>query len=424
MPKFSFVVTHLSSDTNARVSEFTLHDKIELPIFMPVATYGAMRTVPVDDLKHDDLLHGGIILSNTYHLRNLNKNIKMFMNYNQSMLTDSGGFQIQSLPCEITDDGVEFTLENKIFSSKIFRPEDSMAIQHKLCSDIIMQLDDVVNPLEDKNRHKIAVDRSIKWLDRAIDELIKLNSIKNNTELTNVETDSCKKIKNSLIFNNQTLFPIIQGGLNEDLRKKSVNEILMREPAGLAIGGMCGGEDKISFANIISYTVKYLQMKCYRGPIYVMGVGYPDDIVICCGLGTDMSDCVYPTRMGRNLKIFRDGADVDLRRMNEIKKQINDITKINKLIDTKLTEITKCDCELCSYNVYYIHINKNIPNVVTLASKHNMKYMRDLCARIRENIKKDRYKTFIEEYFRKKYGEGIPEWIKTVCNKEFNIEFK
>ncbi|OQS54159.1 Tgt [Ecytonucleospora hepatopenaei] len=480
--KFTFKLINKCKHTNAKVFQYTLSNNVMLPIFMPVATYGAMRSIPVDEL---DDCHSGIILSNTYHCRNMKKNVKNFMGFKKSLLTDSGGFQIQSLPCTITDEGIEFKLESKlirkeenkvknehtnkeenknkkIFEQKVFTPEDSMDAQFTLGADIIMQLDDVVNPIENKQRHAEGVKRSIEWLDRAV---LKLR------EISGISSDANKKIKkenleSNFIFNEQILFPIIQGGLNLDLREKSIYEIIKRSLKnhkfidlvqdkeefykqenqiikkeeiflnGVAIGGMCGGENKNEFAKVVHFCTTKLSEFGYEGPIYVMGVGYPDDIVVCSALGTSMSDCVYPTRMGRTGKYFWDGEDIEITRINKVRNLLEKEIKVKSLLEkeikdenllfTKVKTLTKCDCAMCEYSFYYLHIHRDTPNLCNLASKHNLLYMKRLGERIRESIINNRFEQFIKEYFIKKYKrpEEIPKWILSTFEEYFKIFFR
>lgn len=369
--------------TNARVSEFQLaKNTLHLPIFMPVATYGAMRGIKASSMPEE------MILSNTYHLRNLGKNIKNFMGWKKSMLTDSGGFQIQSLPnVEVTDEGV-------IFDSKLFTPEDSMDIQMTLGADIMMQLDDVVNPMEERSKHEKAIERSIEWLDRAIRHI---NSKNTTANCDSVDEDNFKKSKTVPLIKateSQVIFPIIQGGLLDDLRKKSIEGILERKPIGLAIGGLSGGEDKNDFCRTVLYCCKELPENM---PRYLMGVGYPEDVVVCCALGTDMSDCVYPTRTARFGRAFRDSGDILIDN-----RVIGDLDPIDK----------ECGCNTCQkYTKSFLATIKATPNFCMLMSVHNMYYMRNLTRRIRESILEDRYPEFIKEFMNKRYSEKIPEWI-------------
>ena len=488
-----FKIIKKCKTTNARVSEFTLKkNTLHLPIFMPVATYGAMRGVKPSSMEEE------MILSNTYHLRNLNRNIKDFMGWNKNMLTDSGGFQIQSLPnVEVTDEGV-------LFDNKLFTPEDSMDIQMGLGADIMMQLDDVVNPKEERELHEKAIERSIEWLDRAIVHINSKNRNKqdnddndkdykqdndnndkdykqdrnkqdnddndkyykqdndNNDKDYKQDTDNndkdykqdndnndkdyktIKNIKNSnvntvdfdntfitssntIVYNttsinqissfkkskvipritptdSQVLFPIIQGGLLDDLRKKSIDQILQRNPIGLAIGGLSGGEDKTDFCSTVLFCCNNLKVDI---PRYLMGVGYPEDIVVCCALGTDMSDCVYPTRTARFGRAFRDSGDLMID-----SKVISDLNPIDQ----------DCRCSTClKFSRSYLSLLKGTPNFCMLMSVHNMFYMRNLTARIRNAILEDKFPLFIKEFMQKRYKENIPGWI-TKALKKVNVD--
>lgn len=382
-----FKILKKCKTTNARISTYELDkNTLHLPVFMPVATYGAMRGVKPETLPEE------IILSNTYHLRNLKRNVKKFMGWNKSMLTDSGGFQIQSLPNVVVKD------EGVVFGDKLFTPEESMDIQMGLGADIMMQLDDVVNPMEPRELHEKAISRSIEWLDRAI---IHINSA--NSE----EEDKSKRCKDTKIkcHNGQLIFPIIQGGLLEDLRQKSIDEILKRGPKGIAIGGLSGGEDKNDFCRTVLFCCRTLPENM---PRYVMGVGYPEDIVVCCALGTDMSDCVYPTRTARFGKAFRDEGDI--------------------IVDNRLISDSKkledgCECFTCKkYTRAYLATIKGTPNFCMLMSAHNLHYMRNLTKRIRESIENDRFKDFIIEYMCKRYKDSIPEWIIKAL-EQVNVHF-
>jgi queuine/archaeosine tRNA-ribosyltransferase len=408
-----FKIIKKCSTTNGRVSEFTLkNNTLHLPIFMPVGTYGAMRGIKANSMDEE------IILSNTYHLRKLGKNIKDFMGWKKSMLTDSGGFQIQSLPnVQVLDEGV-------LFDNIIFTPEKSMDIQLSLGADIMMQLDDVVNPKENRVLHEKAIVRSIDWLDRAITHINLKNSEKDNdvnegsndgSDLSNVneceeknesnsandtfEVNSHNKKKAKLIpqikpANGQVLFPIIQGGLLNDLRKRSIDEILLRKPIGLAIGGLSGGEDKNDFCSTVLFCCKYLPPEI---PRYLMGVGYPEDVVVCCALGTDMSDCVYPTRTARFGRAFRDIGDLLLD-----SKVSLDLQPIDEF----------CDCTTCKkYSRSYLNSIKNTPNFCMLMSVHNMFYMRNLTDRIRQSILQDKFPEFITKFMTDRFKTNAPDWI-------------
>ncbi|KAG5860020.1 queuine tRNA-ribosyltransferase [Encephalitozoon hellem] len=380
-----FKVIKRCSTTNARVSKFELNDVcLELPIFMPVGTYGAMKGICVPSLQES------MILANTYHLRALGKSIKKFMKYDRGMLTDSGGFQIGSLPdVVVTEEGVRF-------GTTLFTPEDSMDIQTKLGADIIMQLDDVVNPCEEREKIEVAMRRSIRWMDRCINAINGCGTdgcnkkVKKETDVPQIKLDE---------KSTQILFPIIQGGLDEDLRAESIAEILKRSPKGLAIGGLSGGEEKSEFARTVYFCIQNLPEDI---PRYLMGVGYPEDIVVCAALGSDMSDCVYPTRTARFGKALSDTGDVCF-----TPKLKNDKRKIDE----------DCSCYVCSkYSRAFIFSIKGTTNFCMLLSIHNLHYMRGLTRRIRESIMEDKYPEFIKTFMRRRFRE-IPEWIRTALGK-------
>lgn len=394
-----FKIIKKCKTTNARVSEFTLDkNTLHLPIFMPVATYGAMRGIKAVSMPEE------MILSNTYHLRNLGRNIKDFMGWNKSMLTDSGGFQIQSLPnVKVVDEGV-------IFDNKLFTPEDSMKIQMTLGADIMMQLDDVVNPMEPRDLHERAITRSIEWLDRAIIYINETRgtSVSHSKQKDDSEDNSdieaspkkAKTIPQIIPSNGQVIFPIIQGGLLDDLRIQSIKEILLRKPIGLAIGGLSGGEDKNDFCNTVLFCCKNLPDEL---PRYLMGVGYPEDVVVCCALGTDMSDCVYPTRTARFGRAFRDEGD---------------LTVDNKLIEDLNPIDQNCKCDTCArYSRSYLASIKGSPNFCMLMTIHNMFYMRNLTRRVRESILNETFPEFLKSFMTSRYKENIPKWIRDALEK-------
>lgn len=346
------------------------------------------------------------------------------------MLTDSGGFQIQSLPdVKVVDEGV-------IFNGKMFTPKDSMDIQMCLGADIMMQLDDVVNPMMPRELHERAIIRSIEWLDRAIIHINQANqrdekdvhSLTNQdsesdandtqprrkafkankdapTSINEAEEDAVdvvqadkpkEEIPQIKCHNGQVIFPIIQGGLDDDLRIASIKAILQRKPVGLAIGGLSGGEDKNEFCRTVFCCCQNLPEGM---PRYLMGVGYPEDVVVCCALGTDMSDCVYPTRTARFGRAFDDEGDI----------LIN-----NSLIYDESALNPSCKCETCvKYTRAYLATIKGTPMFCMLMSLHNLHYMRSLTQRIRESIERDAFPAFIRDFMIKRYKSEIPEWIVT-----------
>nr|KAJ3421385.1 Queuine tRNA-ribosyltransferase catalytic subunit 1 [Polyrhizophydium stewartii] len=240
------------SYTKGRVAHMRLpHHTAHTPVFMPVGTSGCMKGLTTHQLEELDC---HIILGNTYHLALqpgkdlLNKvgGLHRFMNWNRGMLTDSGGFQMVSLLqlSEITEDGVNFVSPFDGVTSTLLTPEHSIEIQNAIGADIMMQLDDVVSSLVTGPRVEEAMWRSIRWLDRCFAAHAKPKT--------------------------QSLFPIIQGGLDERLRRICIAEMVKRNANGYAIGGLSGGESKDVFWRIVSLCTDLLPE---NKPRYCMGVG-------------------------------------------------------------------------------------------------------------------------------------------------------
>jgi queuine tRNA-ribosyltransferase len=248
---------------------------------MPVGTKGTIKGVTVEELTSDPSLDNAIILANTYHmalqpgtetLKELD-GLHSFMGWKRNILTDSGGFQMVSLLklAEITEEGVTFESPFTKGERMLLRPEDSISHQNDIGSDIIMALDDVVSSVtDDRKRFQIATYRTLRWLDRCF------------AAHANPAT--------------QTLFPIVQGGLDVSvggLREQCLAGFRNRDDGicGYAIGGLAGGETKGEFWRVVDQCCRALPD---TKPRYLMGVGYPLDLVVCTALGVDMYDCTYP----------------------------------------------------------------------------------------------------------------------------------
>ncbi|OMJ28527.1 Queuine tRNA-ribosyltransferase [Smittium culicis] len=278
-PALKFSIFGRCSTTKARASLMQLpHYTAQTPMFMPVGTMGTMKGLTTEQLEDLDC---HVILGNTYHLGSkpgqdiMEKagGLHKFMAWPRGLLTDSGGFQMVSLLklAKITEEGVEF--ENPYDGKKmLLTPEQSIDFQNTIGADIIMQLDDVVSSLVSGPRVEEAMHRSVRWLDRCI-----------------------KAHKNP---STQNLFPIVQGGLDKELRIQSAKELSKRESPGYAIGGLSGGEAKDLFWRMVSISTDVLPE---AKPRYCMGVGYAEDLVVCSALGVDMYDCVFPTRTAMQL---------------------------------------------------------------------------------------------------------------------------
>ncbi|XP_063966531.1 queuine tRNA-ribosyltransferase catalytic subunit 1-like [Lytechinus pictus] len=364
--------------TKARVCKMRLpHQVVDTPVFMPVGTQGTMKGVTCEQLKE---LNCQLILGNTYHLGmrpgpdtlDKAKGLHHFMDWDRALLTDSGGFQMVSLLklAEITEQGVKF---ESPYNQKemLLTPERSIEIQNSIGADIIMQLDDVVHSLTTGPRVEEAMHRSIRWLDRCI--------------------------KAHGRPHDQNLFAIIQGGLDRDLRIQCVKEMVKRDTPGYAIGGLSGGEAKDKFWRMVSLSTDHLPK---NKPRYCMGVGYAVDLVVCCALGVDMYDCVFPTRTARfGCALLMDGQ---LQLKN--KQFANDFQPIDK----------DCKCFTCQRHTRaYIHSIWSYSTVACqLLSIHNIAFQMRLMKNIRESIMEGRFPEFIRSYFKTVYPDkNYPTWV-------------
>tara|TARA_B100000427_G_scaffold327065_1_gene337011 strand:- start:45 stop:1178 length:1134 start_codon:yes stop_codon:yes gene_type:complete len=353
-----FTILKNDENTSARVGELeTDHGIIDTPIFMPVGTVGVVKTMAPDELE---VLESQIILGNTYHLYLrpgidiINKigGLHKFNTWKKPILTDSGGFQVFSLARlnNITDNGVEF--QSHLDGSRhLFTPEFSMEIQRHLGADIIMAFDEC--PPGDSEQGKIlkAVERTTKWMIRCSDWL------KENPELYNYE---------------QTIFPIVQGAVNHELRKKSIEELIPFSTCGMAIGGLAVGEEKNAMIDTVDYCNTILPKD---QPRYLMGVGKPSDLIHAVRSGVDMFDCVIPTRNGRNGHIFTSNGVINIK--NE--KYKNDFSPIDVNSSHEWGKIFSK-----SYVRHLFNINEILG--LRIASTLNLGYYLNLMKRIRLEI--------------------------------------
>ena len=291
-----FTIQTTDSNTSARTGILeTDHGNIETPIFMPVGTVGAVKTMAPHELEG---VGSQIILGNTYHLY-LRPGIDViheagglhkFNSWDKPILTDSGGFQVFSLARlnKITDEGVNF--QSHLDGSRhLFTPEFSMEIQRYLGADIIMAFDECPPGDSAFETVKSAVERTTRWMKRCKDWLSQ------NPEYYEY---------------NQTLFPIIQGSVNHELRQRSTEELIPFSTCGMAIGGLAVGEEK----NAMMDTVEYCDTVLPKDqPRYLMGVGKPADLIQAVRRGVDMFDCVMPTRNGRNGHIFTSKGVINIK---------------------------------------------------------------------------------------------------------------
>ena len=291
----NFSITTQDKKTSARTGVIkTEHGDIQTPVFMPVGTIGAVKTFSPHELEG---LGADIILGNTYHLYlrpgteviNHAGGLHKFSNWTRPILTDSGGFQVFSLANlnKINDDGVEFQ-SHLDGSYHTITPEISMQIQRALGSDIIMAFDHCPPGKSELDEVIKAVKRTNEWFIRC------KNYLKDNPRLYE---------------HSQTLFPIIQGGINHKMREMSIEGLVPQADFGIAIGGLAVGEEKNAMFDTIEFCDSLLPKD---RPRYLMGVGRPTDIVKAIRRGVDMFDCVMPTRNGRNGQIFTSNGAINI----------------------------------------------------------------------------------------------------------------
>ncbi len=292
-----FELLHTDNSSNARAGLITTdHGEIETPIFMPVGTVGSVKAVQMYELKED--IKAQIILGNTYHLYlrpglDILKQaggLHKFNSWNKPMLTDSGGFQVFSLTDirKLTEQGAEF--RSHIDGSKhFFTPEKVMDIQRIIGADIIMAFDECTPGDADYEYAKKSLELTERWLDRCISRF--------------GETESPYGF-------NQSLFPIVQGCVYPDLRKRAAENVAAKEADGNAIGGLAVGEPKEQMFEMIEVVNEILPK---NKPRYLMGVGTPADLLDSIERGVDMFDCIMPTRNGRNGQIFTKNGIMNMR---------------------------------------------------------------------------------------------------------------
>lgn len=313
----TFTITAADVHSRARAGRLvTDHGIIETPVFMPIGTAGAVKAVHFHELE--DVLGTKIMLANTYHLYirpgadviQRAGGLHAFCGWHQSLLSDSGGYQVFSLAGmrKVTEQGVVF--HSHVDGARhLFTPEKVVDIQRMLGCDIMMAFDEVVGYPATQKQAKAAMERTHRWLDRC---LIRFQ-----------ETDAC-------YGHQQVLFPIVQGSTYADLRRQSAEIIAEKGCPGNAIGGLSVGEPA---EMMYEQTELVCNILPHDKPRYLMGVGMPDNLLNCIALGVDMFDCVIPTRNGRNGMLFTPQGIINIRN----KKWQYDFSPLDETLDHPLS---------------------------------------------------------------------------------------
>ena len=353
----------------------TPHGEIETPVFMPVGTLASVKGVPQDILED---LGVQILLGNTYHLylrpgvetvRKLG-GLHRFMAWPRAILTDSGGFQVFSLNelRKVTEDGVTFR-SHLDGSSHFFSPESAMAAQIGLGADIIMAFDECTEYPAGKERTRASMELTLRWAERSkkyFDE-----------HKGEVPWDSVPSRPS------QSLFGIVQGGMDPALRKESAERTIKIGFPGYAIGGLSVGEPRNITREIVEATLAHLPAD---KPRYLMGVGTPEEIAAYSNLGIDMMDCVLPTRAARHGLLFTSEGKVSIKQARYAQDEGS--------LDPA------CKCRVCSrYSRAYLrHLyaaNEVLAQV--LNTIHNLSFYLDTMRAVRHSILLGREARFLSE---------------------------
>ncbi|MDR0430080.1 MAG: tRNA guanosine(34) transglycosylase Tgt [Tannerellaceae bacterium] len=369
----TFELQHNDIHSNARAGMIiTGHGRIETPIFMPVGTQGTVKAVHMTELKND--INAPIILGNTYHLY-LRPGIELlekvgglhkFNSWDRAILTDSGGFQVFSLSenRKLSREGAEF--RSHIDGSKhFFTPENVMDIQRSIGADIIMAFDECCPGDADYAYAKKSLELTEHWLGRCIERF-------SNTE--------------PKYGYEQSLFPIVQGCVYTDLRKRAAENIAGKNADGNAIGGLAVGEPTEKMYEMIEVVNDILPKD---KPRYLMGVGTPVNLLEAIGRGVDMFDCIMPTRNGRNGQLFTQYGTINMRN----RKWKDDFSPIDpegySYVDTL-------------YSKAYLHHLIKVEEILGLqiASIHNLAFYLWLVKEARKHIIADDFTTWKSEMIR------------------------
>ncbi|WP_297575412.1 tRNA guanosine(34) transglycosylase Tgt [uncultured Campylobacter sp.] len=362
-------------DGNARACTIqTAHSTIKTPVFMPVGTVGAIKSLDAIDLN--GILSPKIILANSYHmyLRPGSKIVKKcgglhgFTGFDKSFLTDSGGFQAFSLNkmAKPDDGGIKF--QSHIDGSRhYFTPKSVLDMQYDFGSDIMMILDDLIALPTTKARLELSVKRTIKWAKEAI--------------------DYHKESQSKGVGLGQNIFGIVQGGTDFDARKECALTLSSMDFDGLAIGGLSVGESNELMYDTVEAMMPFMHS---NRPRYLMGVGTPQDLVENVERGVDMFDCVMPSRNARNGTLFTTFGKINIKSA----KFIDDLSPID----------SACECYTCKnfHRAYLNHLYRAKElTFFRLATIHNLHYYLTLMKEMREAILNGKFSQFKRDFYSK-----------------------
>ena len=371
------IYTPKHTDGRTRRGEVTVsHGKFQTPAFMPVGTAGAVKAMTCEDLEE---MGAEIILGNTYHLYlrpgaeivKAQGGLAGFNRWNKPTLTDSGGYQVFSLKhiSKITDEGVQFQSHHD-GSRHMFTPERVMEIEHDLGGDIIMAFDQCVPYPATHEQAAEGVKRTYDWAKRCV-------AVHDELSLAEKQPPN--------------LFGIVQGSVYKDLRSESAEQIVSLDLPGNAIGGLSVGESKDEMEDMLAHTIEHLPKD---RPRYLMGVGYPEDILMAVSYGIDMFDCVLPTRNARTGNVFTSEGPLVYRNAD----CANDDAPLDP----------NCDCRVCQrYSRAYIrHLyNQSEITGMVLASYHSCYFYQNLMRGIRQAIEDDCFDAFRKDFLARYNGE-------------------
>ncbi|MFK7957602.1 MAG: tRNA guanosine(34) transglycosylase Tgt [Lysobacterales bacterium] len=355
----------LKTDGRARRGRVHLnHGVVDTPAFMPVGTYGSVKSMLPEAVAETG---AQIILGNTFHLMlrpgceviEAHGGLHQFMNWHGPILTDSGGFQVFSLAKrrKITEQGVAF--QSPVDGSQVFLgPEESMAVQRSLNSDIVMIFDECTPYPADFETAESSMNLSLRWALRS---------------------------RQAFADNPNALFGIVQGGMHQELRQRSAQGLIEIGFDGYAIGGLSVGEPPEERNRVLNFTTPMLPED---KPRYLMGVGRPEDLVESVLMGVDMFDCVMPTRNARNGHVFTRRGTIRIRN-----------AKYQK--DTGPLD-PECQCYTCqNYSRAYLkHLERcNEIQASQLMTWHNLHYYQELMAGLREAIAQGELADFAKAFY-------------------------